>query len=234
MSDFNKRMSEMENRYNTNPISKNINPLSTGYKELDTILNGGIPRGCITEVYGARDTGKTTLAMSVIKHAQKKGLISLYFDCDYSWDKEYAKKVGIDFDTFDIIVSKPNEIMLQAIEMLIDKGLIDVIVIDTITSLAIGKIELFNILQKLSKKIKKNNVTVLLLNQIRHKFTQEETVVYKNLMEYYVTLRIHMEYVCMKKRDGKILFKNIRTTVVQNKLDTDLKKTIINIGVNNE
>lgn len=234
ISDFNKRMSELENRYSQTPIYLNPDPLSTGFKKLDDILGGGIPKGCITEIYGARDVGKTTLALNIIKQVQKKGKISLYFDCDYSWDREYARKVGIDFETFDVIVSKPNEYMLQAIEILIDKDLIDVIVIDTITSLAIGRKQLFNILKKLSGKIKKNNITVILLSQIRHKFSKEETVIYKELMEFYVTLRIHMEYISSKKRDGKLLWKYIGVNIVQNKLDNEKKLAIINIGVNNE
>lgn len=231
---FNDRMSELENRYNQNPNSKNSKPLSTGFADLNDILGGGIPRGHITEIYGKEDTGKTTVAINVIKEAQKEGKISLYFDCDYSWDKEYAKKIGIDFDTYDVIVSKPNEYMLQAIEKLIDKDLIDLIVIDTITSLAVGRKQLFDILKKLSGKIKKHNITVILLSQVRHNFTKEETVVYRELMEFYVTLRIHMEYVSSKKRDGKLLYKYIRTNIVQNKLDNEPKLAIINIGVNNE
>jgi len=233
-NNFNKKMSELENRYNQNSNPKNSKPLSTGFKTLDDILSGGIPTGYITEIYGKEVTGKTTLALNIIKEAQKEGKISLYFDCDYSWDKEYARKIGIDFDTSEVIVSKPNEYMLQAIENLIDKDLIDLIVVDTITSLAVGKKQLFEILKKLSGKIKKNNVTVILLSQIRHKFTKEETVIYRELMEFYVTLRIHMEYVSSKKRDGKILFKYIRTNIVQNKLDNEPKLTIINIGVTNE
>ncbi len=231
---FDKQMAEFEKRYLSPPKAKKKNPFSTGFNELDDILSGGIPKGCITEIYGARDTGKTTLALNIIKQAQKKEKISLYFDCDYSWDREYARKVGIDFETVDVIVSKPNEYMLQAIEKLIDKDLIDLIVIDTITSLAIGRKQLFNILKKLSGKIKKNNITVILLSQIRHKFSKEETVIYKELMEFYVTLRIHMKYISSKKRDGKLLYKCIKVDIVQNKLDNEKKSTIINIGINNE
>lgn len=233
-NNFNKRMSELEQRYSRPSKTIDSVPLSTGFKKLDNIIGEGIPKGTITEIYGAVGTGKTTLALNIIKQAQQQDKISLYFDCDYSWNKAYATKIGIDFDIFDVIISKPNEYMLQAIENLIEKNLIDLIVIDTITSLAMGRELLFGILKNLNQKIQKHNITVILLSQVRHSFSKEETVIYKQLMEFYIALRIRLEYISSKKQDGKLLYKTINTHVVQNKFDNEKKSAIINIGVHNE
>ncbi len=48
--------------------------ISTGSLPLDLALGvGGVPRGRITEIYGPEGAGKTTLALSVIAHAQQHG-----------------------------------------------------------------------------------------------------------------------------------------------------------------
>lgn len=51
-----------------------IEAISTGSLGIDIALGiGGLPKGRIVEIYGPESSGKTTLALSVIAQAQKKG-----------------------------------------------------------------------------------------------------------------------------------------------------------------
>ena len=51
-----------------------IEAISTGSLGIDIALGiGGMPKGRIVEIYGPESSGKTTLALSVIAQAQKKG-----------------------------------------------------------------------------------------------------------------------------------------------------------------
>ena len=69
--------------------------ISTGSIGLDIALGtGGLPRGRIVEVYGPESSGKTTLALSVIAQAQKRGGIGAFIDAEHALDAEYAKKLG--------------------------------------------------------------------------------------------------------------------------------------------
>ena len=53
--------------------------ISTGSLDLDIALGiGGLPVGRIVEIYGPESSGKTTLMLSTIAQAQKKGGICLY------------------------------------------------------------------------------------------------------------------------------------------------------------
>ena len=43
--------------------------LSTGISEIDAFIEGGLPRGAITEIFGAASSGRTSFLLSVLAHA---------------------------------------------------------------------------------------------------------------------------------------------------------------------
>ncbi len=55
-------------------LVKDIEVIPTGSLSLDVALGiGGLPKGRIVEVFGPESSGKTTIALSTIAQAQKKG-----------------------------------------------------------------------------------------------------------------------------------------------------------------
>src|SRR6478735_8989103 len=65
-----------------------VEVISTGSFGLDMALGvGGFPRGRIIEIYGPESSGKTTLAMSCITEAQKKGGLCAFIDAEHAFDK---------------------------------------------------------------------------------------------------------------------------------------------------
>ena len=69
-----------------------IEAISTGSLGIDIALGiGGLPKGRIVEIYGPESSGKTTLALSVIAQAQKKGGTCAYIDAEHALDPTYAK-----------------------------------------------------------------------------------------------------------------------------------------------
>ena len=74
-----------------------IEAISTGSLGIDIALGiGGLPKGRIVEIYGPESSGKTTLALSVIAQAQKKGGTCAFIDAEHALDPSYAKKIGVD------------------------------------------------------------------------------------------------------------------------------------------
>ena len=70
-----------------------IEAISTGSLGIDIALGiGGMPKGRIVEIYGPESSGKTTLALSVIAQAQKKGGTCAFVDAEHALDPSYAKK----------------------------------------------------------------------------------------------------------------------------------------------
>lgn len=119
------------------PVKEKI---STGIKEIDKLLGSGIPQGMFTVLWGNKSSVKTTLAYLTIAQAQTKGIQALYVDLEQSFDKEWAKKMGIDLnrlllanefktaeEAFDTIIKLCNEksvglIVLDSIQSLSPKG----------------------------------------------------------------------------------------------------------------
>src|SRR4026207_1395410 len=58
-----------------------IDVIPTGNILIDRALGvGGFPRGRIVEIFGPESSGKTTLALTVIAQAQKRGGLAAFID----------------------------------------------------------------------------------------------------------------------------------------------------------
>src|SRR2546428_7244034 len=84
-----------------------IDVIPTGNILIDRALGvGGFPRGRVVEVFGPESSGKTTLTLTVIAQAQKRGGLAAFIDVEHALDPQYAKKLGVDLD--DLLVSQPS------------------------------------------------------------------------------------------------------------------------------
>src|SRR5579859_1288700 len=113
-----------------------VDAIPTGAINLDAAIGvGGIPRGRVTEIFGPESSGKTTLALHVVAHAQKMGGAAAYIDAEHALDVEYAKKLGVDVD--NLLVSQPDtgEQGLEICEILVRSGAVDVVVVDSVAAL---------------------------------------------------------------------------------------------------
>jgi len=63
---------------------------ATGIAEVDAVLNGGIPRGSITEVAGAASTGKTSFGLLVIAAITQSGAACAWVDVSDALSPESA------------------------------------------------------------------------------------------------------------------------------------------------
>src|SRR4030095_3465266 len=96
---------------------------------------GGFPRGRIMEVFGPESSGKTTLTLTVISQAQKRGGLAAFIDVEHALDPQYAKKLGVKLE--DLLVSQPSsgEERLRICETLVRSNAWDVIVVDSVAAL---------------------------------------------------------------------------------------------------
>jgi RecA/RadA recombinase len=69
-----------------------IDVIPTGNILIDRALGvGGFPRGRVVEIFGPESSGKTTLALTVIAQAQKRGGLAAFIDVEHALDPAYAK-----------------------------------------------------------------------------------------------------------------------------------------------
>jgi hypothetical protein len=116
---------------------------ATGIAEVDAVLDGGIPRGCITEVAGAASTGKTSFGLSAIAAITQSGAACAWVDVSDTLSPESAAAAGVELKRLlwlrtsaerkQKITNKPwprLEQALKATDLLLQAGGFGAIVLD--------------------------------------------------------------------------------------------------------
>lgn len=216
-----------------------IEVIPTGNILIDRALGvGGFPRGRVVEIYGPESSGKTTLTLTVIAQAQKRGGLAAFVDVEHALDPQYARRLGVDMD--DLLVSQPSsgEEALRIVETLVRSNALDVIVLDSVAAL-VTKQELEGeigdstvgaqarlmsaALRKLTSLISKARTCCIFTNQIREKigvmFGNPETTPGGKALKFYASVRCDIRRIgAIKQTDGVVTGNRTRVKVVKNKV----------------
>ena len=216
-----------------------VDVIPTGNILIDRALGvGGFPRGRIVEIYGPESSGKTTLTLTVVAQAQKRGGLAGFIDVEHALDPAYARKLGVNLD--DLLVSQPSsgEEALRICETLVRSNALDVIVLDSVAAL-VTKSELegeigdavvgaqarlmSNALRKLTAFIAKSRTTCIFTNQIREKigvmFGNPETTPGGKALKFYSSVRVDIRRIgAIKTSDGTVTGNRTRVKIVKNKV----------------
>jgi recombination protein RecA len=68
----------------------------TGCPTLDLACGGGFPSGRITEIFGTRSSGKSTIVQHALVECQRMGGIAVYVDTENSLHRDRFKYFGVD------------------------------------------------------------------------------------------------------------------------------------------
>ena len=216
-----------------------IDVVPTGALTLDIALGvGGVPRGRIVEIYGPESSGKTTLTLTIIAQAQKRGGLAAFIDVEHALDPKYAQRLGVNLD--DLLVSQPSsgEEALRICETLVRSNALDVIVLDSVAAL-VTKQELEGeigdstvgtqarlmsaAMRKLTALIAKARTCCVFTNQIREKigvmFGNPETTPGGKALKFYSSVRMDIRRIgAIKQTDGAVTGNRTRIKVVKNKV----------------
>lgn len=114
------------------------NAISTGSLSLDLALGGqGLPRGAITELYGAPSSGKSSVALLAIAQVQRNGGTAAYLDAEHAFDPTYARGLGVDLSTLVLAQPAHAEEALGIARHLAYCCVVDLLVLDSIAALAV-------------------------------------------------------------------------------------------------
>jgi recombination protein RecA len=217
----------------------NIDVIPTGNIMIDRALGvGGVPRGRIVEIYGPESSGKTTLTLTIIAQAQKRGGLAAFIDVEHALDPKYAQRLGVNLD--DLLVSQPSsgEEALRICETLVRSNALDVIVLDSVAAL-VTKQELEGeigdstvgtqarlmsaAMRKLTALIAKARTCCIFTNQIREKigvmFGNPETTPGGKALKFYSSVRMDIRRIgAIKQTDGAVTGNRTRVKVVKNKV----------------
>jgi recombination protein RecA len=217
----------------------NVSVISTGSVAIDLATGvGGLPRGRICEIYGPESSGKTTLCLSVIAEAQRRGGNAVFSDVEHALDPRYAKIVGVDLDNLMVSQPESGEDALNITETLIRSGAVDVIVVDSVAAL-VSKQELdgqmgdatvgaqarmmSQAMRRLTSTISRTQCVCIFTNQIREKigvmFGSPETTPGGRALKFFCSIRIDIRRIGqIKEPSGKIIGNRTRVKLVKNKV----------------
>lgn len=112
--------------------------LETGFLILDHILGGGLPKGCITEIFGPESLGKSTICAQLAAAHQRADENNrvLYLDFEQTMDIKRLQMLGVDTKRPRLIFSQPKTIEEGALltKILVGKGLVNFVVWDTVAA----------------------------------------------------------------------------------------------------
>lgn len=225
--------------------SGNYDVISSGSIGVDyrTLGVGGFVKGKLYEVMGWEGASKTTICAHVVAECQKKGGKAVYIDGEHAVDKKYFEAIGV--DTNKLLICQPScgeEGFNIAMEM-INTGEIDLVIIDSDSSLipkkvldgevgdsSIGKKALLNsnAYPKLKSALSNNSVCVIVISQYREKigvmFGNPTCTQGGHALKFYSDCRIEMSKSLAK--DGDVTYgNNVKMKAVKNKMSPPYRNT---------
>lgn len=221
---------------------------SSGCPALDEALGGGWPKGRFIEIFGPESGGKTTLVLHAIAEYQKAypdDIVALV-DSEYSFDEEYAAKLGV--DTKHLIVHQPSsgQQAMNIIKQLIQAG-VQCIIVDSVAALTtkeelegdIGDVQVADQARMMSRGLRtltteagSRKSTVFWTNQVREKigiaYGDKTTTPAGRALKHYASIRVQVSRIGMVKEkiDGEDVVVSARTKadVKKNKTAPPFKK----------
>lgn len=247
-------ISQLEKKYGIGTVMRlgdrpkvQVDVIPTGAMNLDIALGiGGIPKGRITEIYGAEASGKTTLTLHMAAECQRLGGTIAFVDAEHALDPIYARNLGVDTDA--MLISQPDggEQALEIVETLVRSNAIDLIIVDSVAALTprqeiegnMGDTHvglqarlMSQALRKLTAIVSKSNTAVIFINQIRMKigtmpYQNPETTTGGVALKFYSSIRLEVRNAGSIKEVGgttSVIGVNTRVKVVKNKFAPPFK-----------
>lgn len=219
--------------------------ISTGSVGFDwiTLGVGGFVKGKLYELMGWEGSGKSTICGHAAANCQASGGKVLYIDGEHALDKNYFQALGV--DTGDMLIAQPScgeEGFNIAIEM-INTGEIDLVIIDSDSSLLpkkamegeIGENTIglkarlnSNAYPKLKTALSNNNTCVIVVSQYREKigvmFGNPTTTQGGHALKFYSDVRIEVSKSLAK--EGDVIYANTtKVKSTKNKMGDPYKQT---------
>lgn len=246
--------------------------LTTGIPSLDLALGvGGLPRGRLVEIFGPEGAGKTTVALKVMAMAQKlagqqprltyepepgeeiksiAGRVG-FIDVEHAFDPTLAELHGVKMGKGSgFYFSQPmsGADAMKQLSMMVDSGLFDVIVLDSVAGLFTEEEEkmgvgeqaiagvarlMSNHLRKLVGKVNKTRTIVIFINQIREKpavmFGNPETTPGGKALKFYSSVRLRVSKGESIKDGTRQIGHIMKVKVVKNKVAPPYGETNVDL-----
>lgn len=234
LKNFTKKFGE-ESLLIGNQISYKGDVIPTGSLVLDYAVGvGGIPQGRIIEIFGGESSGKSTLCLTIIAEAQKKGLLCALVDTESTFDRAWADTIGV--QTEKLLFAQPGtmEAALDQTRFLIENG-VGLVVFDSVAGAPVAaevegeagdatigvKARLMSkMLPVLTTLLREHNATLIFTNQVRSaigSYVPTDVTSGGRALPFYASLRMELRKTQIKS-GTEIVGNTIKVKVVKNKV----------------
>lgn len=118
------------------PALRGRSVYSTGFPTLDAALGiGGLPPGCIVEIFGPPSSGKTAFALQAIASCLRDGGNAGWIDAEHVFDPAFAVQLGVPTDRLPVTEPQAAEEAFGMARQFAASGVVDLIVIDSTAAL---------------------------------------------------------------------------------------------------
>ncbi len=171
-----------------NIVTEATTRCSTGIGELDRVLGGGLVAGSLLLIGGDPGIGKSTLMLQVAGHLQARGRKVLYVSGEESLAQIKMRGERLNLDADDLMLLA--ETSYEHVERAIDKDRYDVVLIDSIQTIASANIpsaagsvtQVREVTTKLMNIAKTRNTSIFLVGHI----TKEGNIAGPKTLEHMV------------------------------------------------
>lgn len=217
--------------------------ISTGSIAFDYIALGvgGFVKGKLYELVGWEGSGKSTICGHAVANCQAKGGKVLYIDGEHAVDPNYFTKLGVDVSSMLIAQPTCGEEGFQIAMDMINTGEIDLVIIDSDSSLipkkvldgdvgdsSIGRKAKLNsdVYPKLKGILSKHQACVIVVSQYREKigvmFGDPRTTQGGHALKFYSDVRVEVSKTLAK--EGTDAYGNItKIKAIKNKMAPPFK-----------
>lgn len=163
-----------------------VKRISSGSRPLDELLNGGLEKQVITNVFGESGTGKTNLCVQVAAEVAANGDEVIYVDTEGGFSPERFVQIASEEALEELTMFEPldfeqQEDVIDSLESAIDEET-GFVVVDSLVSLYRLKVNdnnasevnqrLSQQLSELSKIARKHEIPVMVTNQVYSNFDE--------------------------------------------------------------
>lgn len=191
-------------------VPKRVERLSTGSKPIDGLLNGGIEKGIITNVFGESGSGKTNFCIQAAAEVAGEGGKVAYIDTEKGFSAERFVQVASEKALENIRLMEPVDFQEQEddiakLRALVKEEEVELIVVDSLVSLYRLQANGDNIsevnqrlsqqLSELSKIAREQNIPILVTNQVYTSFDEDDLeLVGRDVPRYWSKCLLKLSY----------------------------------------
>ncbi len=249
-SKFQEALDALNKRYGVGAVlalgdksHNNYDLISTGSIAFDHIALGvgGFVKGKLYELIGWEGSGKSTICGHAVANCQKNGGRVLYIDGENAVDPNYFTALGVDINEMLIAQPSNGEEGFQIAFDMINTGEIDLVIIDSDSSLipkkiidgdvgeaSIGRKAKLNsdVYPKLKNLLSKHHTCVIVVSQYREKigvmFGDPRTTQGGHALKFYSDVRVEVSRTLAK--EGTEAYGNVtKIKTIKNKMSAPFK-----------